>query len=202
MENGNGPDRLGPPAGELSRRDFVRGAAATGLVVVGAGYVKPSLKLAGVTRLTSATSTPPPPPPTVSLHGCTPGFWGNSGANGTAAGVAWWDQSADPQWGTSGGLGTNPFSHGTLFNSFFTPHTALAGLTMWNIVSGGAGSVAAQQAGRQLIAAYLNAAFGSYQYTTTQLRTMWTAAVAGGNTALGTLATLLDATNLSCDGGA
>jgi hypothetical protein len=43
---------------DLSRRDFVRGAAATGLVVVGAGYVKPALKLAGTTKLASATSRP------------------------------------------------------------------------------------------------------------------------------------------------
>jgi hypothetical protein len=43
---------------DLSRRDFMRGAAATGLVVVGAGYVKPALKLAGTTKLASATSHP------------------------------------------------------------------------------------------------------------------------------------------------
>jgi hypothetical protein len=43
---------------ELSRRDFVRGAAATGLVVMGAGYAKPVLKLAGTTKLASATSHP------------------------------------------------------------------------------------------------------------------------------------------------
>ncbi len=45
--------------GDLSRREFVRGAAATGLAVIGASYAKPTLKLAGVTRLASATSNPP-----------------------------------------------------------------------------------------------------------------------------------------------
>ena len=43
----------------LGRREFMRGAAATGIAVVGSGYLKPTLKLAGVTRLTSAASAPP-----------------------------------------------------------------------------------------------------------------------------------------------
>jgi hypothetical protein len=43
----------------ISRRDFMQGAAATGLVMVGSGYVKPALKLAGVTRLASTASAPP-----------------------------------------------------------------------------------------------------------------------------------------------
>jgi hypothetical protein len=52
-------DRAAIADGELSRREFVRGAAVTGLIVVGGGYVKPVLKRAGVTQLSAATSVPP-----------------------------------------------------------------------------------------------------------------------------------------------
>jgi hypothetical protein len=52
-------ERQDPPKEtDLSRRDFMRGAAATGLVVVGGGYVKPALKLAGTANLASTTSRP------------------------------------------------------------------------------------------------------------------------------------------------
>jgi len=198
VEDGVKPNLSDTADGEISRRDFVRGAAATGLVVVGGGYVKPALKLAGVTRLASATSTPPPPI-TSGAHGCTPGFWGNNGATGAAGGVAWWNTASDPQWTSNGGAGSNPFTHTTLFNSFFAPHARLAGVTMWDLVNGSGGPDPARQAGRQLIAAYLNASFGAYTFSTTQLRTMWSGAVAGGDPALRALATLLDDTNTRCD---
>jgi hypothetical protein len=58
VEDNLKPERAERADGELSRRDFVRGAAATGLIVVGAGYVKPVLKHAGVTQLSGATSIP------------------------------------------------------------------------------------------------------------------------------------------------
>lgn len=46
-------------AGELSRRDLLRGTAAAGIVVGADSYVKPTLRLLGVTRLNAAASTLP-----------------------------------------------------------------------------------------------------------------------------------------------
>jgi hypothetical protein len=183
---------------EITRRDFVRGAAATGIVIGGAEYVKPALRLLGVSRLESAASAPTTGggiPPAVS-HGCTPGFWANNGGGG---GVAWWSSVNDAQWGANGGRGTNPFSHATLFNSFFTPNPALAGMTMWDVANGGGGPIPATPCAAQLVAAYLNASFGSFPFSTSQLSTMWSAATAGGTATLRTLQTLLDTTNNQCD---
>lgn len=208
MTNGMSTPAKAAGEGDLTRRDFVRGAAVTGIVVGGSEYVKPMLKLVGVTRLASATSVPPvettvvPPPvttPTVARHGCTPGFWSNNGTS-RAAGGGWWDAASDPQWAAAGGHGTNPFTHTTLFNSFFAPQTRLAGLTMFAILNGG-GSDVARRTARQLIAAYLNASFGPYAHTPAQLRSMWSAAVAGGNVTLRTLNELLDDTNSECNAG-
>jgi len=185
---------------ELTRRDFVKGAAATGIVVAGADYMKPTLRVLGISRLGAAASAPTTGggiPPSAQ-HGCTPGFWANNGGGG---GVSWWNGTNDAQWSANGGQGANPFSHGTSFNSFFTPNSSLAGSSMWDIASGGGGSDPAQACARQLVAAYLNASFGGgYPYTTNQLRTMWTTATGGGTSGLRDLQTLLDRTNNACDG--
>ena len=82
MDSEAGPERREGQDSELSRRDFVRGAAATGLFVVGAGYAKPALKLAGVTRLSAATSNPPrrrPPGDTSDDDGDSGNHNGDSG---------------------------------------------------------------------------------------------------------------------------
>ena len=186
---------------ELSRRDFMRGAAAAGVVIGADDYVKPTLKMLGVSRLAAAASTPPPPPPPQESpkKGCTPGFWGNNSSDGQGGGVPWWDTSSDPEWAANGGSGTNPFSQSTLFTPFFTSHPLLVGVTMWVAVNGGGGSHPAEKAARQLVAAYLNASFGAYTFTRAQLSSMWTQAVSGGNSALNALSTLLDATNNACD---
>jgi hypothetical protein len=188
---------------EISRREFMKGAAAAGVVIGADEYVKPTLKMLGVSRLASAASTPPPPPPPppqeTPKKGCTPGFWGNNSSNGQGGGVSWWNTSSDPDWSANGAGGTQPFSHGTLFTSVFTSHALLVGATMWDVVNGGGGEQPARRAARQLVAAYLNASFGSYAYTRNQLRTMWTNAVQGGNSALNQLNVLLDTTNNACD---
>lgn len=189
----------------LSRRDFMKGATVAGVVIGADEYVKPTLKMLGVTRLVAAASTPPPvlpPPPNGSPRkGCTPGFWGNNSSDGQGGGVEWWNAASDPQWSASGGTGTNPFHHNTAFSPFFTAHSQLAGYTMWDAVNGGGGSQAARRAARQLVAAYLNASFGGgYPFTRSQLSSMWTQAVSGGNGALNALNGLLDATNNACDG--
>jgi hypothetical protein len=183
---------------ELTRRDFVKGAAAAGIVVGGA-YMKPALKVLGVARLAAAASIPPQLPPPSPGHGCTPGFWANNSSRWQGGGVLWWDTSPDAQWTSFGGLGNPPFIRTTLFNSFFTPNTNLAGLTMWDVANGGGGNDAAHRAGRQLVAAYLNAAFGSFPYTTVQLRSMWTSATNGGNGTLNALEQTLNTANMTCD---
>ena len=137
---------------ELSRRDFMKGAAAAGVVIGADEYVKPTLKMLGVSRLAAAASTPPPPPPPPHedpKKGCTPGFWGNNSSTGEGGGVEWWDTSSDPQWGANGGSGTNPFSHGTSFTPFFTSHPLMVGATMWEAVNGGGGEQPARKAARR-----------------------------------------------------
>jgi hypothetical protein len=108
--------------------------------------------------------------------GCTPGFWqGGFGAD-------LWDAVDDPDWTDAGGLGTNPFIHTTLFNDFFTPYVPLNGKTMLEIVGTGGGSQWYRKAARDVVAAYLNASFGTgYPYTTTQIEDMWTDAVNAGD---------------------
>jgi hypothetical protein len=187
----------------VSRRDFMKGATVAGVVIGADEYVKPTLKMLGVTRLVAAASTPPvlPPPPNGSpSKGCTPGFWGNNSSTGQGGGVEWWNAASDAQWAAHGGAGSNPFHHNTAFTSFFTSHPLLVGLTMWTVVNGGGGSQPPLRAARQLVAAYLNASFGAYTFTPSQLSSMWTQAVSGGNSALNALNTLLDATNNACDG--
>jgi hypothetical protein len=196
---------------KLSRRQVVRGTAAATGGLLAASYVKPSLRAFGVSAAFAIGSptgsppgSPPPPPPSGGLKGCTPGFWGNEG-NMNAGGHGYWDVPNDPNWPQAQqvlGLPqtTNPFYWGTMFNSFFTPHADLNGRVMYKLGSKADGTIdanggtAAQKAARMLVAAYLNAAFGlNYQYTTTQLKTMWTNAVANGN--FSTLHTQLDTAN-------
>lgn len=170
---------------EMGRREFIKSSAAA-VVLIGTGdYTKPVLRSLGFARGQSLISPVPP-------SGLTPGFWGNSGSAG-AAGNDWWDTVNDPQWPVGG---TNPFTHDTLFNDFFEDHAALAGMTMWQVVNSGGGSVAALKAGRQLVAAYLNATLNStYPFTQAGLQSMWSNALAGGNSSLLALQSLLDAAN-------
>jgi hypothetical protein len=109
-------------------------------------------------------------------QGCTPGFWQGG------LGVTLWNQTNDPDWAAHGGVGTNPFTTSTLFDSFFTPYSGVqgstAGKTMLDFVGTGGGSKPAEKAARAVVAAYLNASFGlDYPFTTTQISTMWTNAV-------------------------
>ncbi len=113
--------------------------------------------------------------------------------------MEWWETASDPQWTANGGNGTNPFIHTTPFTPFFASHPLLTTTTMWDVVNGGGGSQPAWRAARQLVAAYLNASFGTYAFTRSQLSSMWTQAVLGGNDDLNALNVLLDATNTACD---
>ena len=116
------------------------------------------------------TNTPP-------LHGCTPGFW--QGGTGSLL----WNQVSDPDWVTAGGAGTNPFIHTMLFNDFFTSHSNLDGLTMFDLVSTGGGPDLVRKTARMLVAGYLNASFGlNFGFTPQQLEDSWTAFVNGGGT--------------------
>jgi uncharacterized repeat protein (TIGR01451 family) len=102
-------------------------------------------------------------------EGCTPGFWQGG------AGSQLWDEANDPDWD---GNGTNPFTHDTLFNSFFTLHANLAGLTMFDIVGTGGGSDPVRKAARDVVAAYLNASYGvDIGLTTDDIEDLWTDAV-------------------------
>jgi len=112
----------------------------------------------------------------VPLQGCTPGFWqGGPDQKEDHAGGQWlWNEVNDPQWTASGGMGTNPYIHTTLFNDFFTPYPGLDGYTMMDLVNTGGTSYNPQKAGRSLVAAYLNASWGmGYAYTTTELAQLW-----------------------------
>ena len=125
------------------------------------------------------------------LVGCTPGFW-----QGRNNGSQLWNTQPDAEWTANGGTGAPPFVHGTQFNSFFTSHAALSGMTMMDLVGSGGGKVNAQKAARSLVAAYLNTAAGlNTGYTLPVLAARWTAAVAGGDAALLALHTELDAAN-------
>jgi uncharacterized repeat protein (TIGR01451 family) len=110
-------------------------------------------------------------------QGCTPGFWQGG------AGALLWDGIDDPAW--------VPFTHDTLFNTFFSDVTddRLNDLTMFDIVGTGGGSDWARKAARDMVAAYLNeSAFpaGYPAASLAALEAMWYDAVAGGDTALAT----------------
>ncbi|MDO8613298.1 MAG: SpaA isopeptide-forming pilin-related protein [Dehalococcoidia bacterium] len=133
-------------------------------------------------------------------EGCTPGFWQGG------AGSVLWNTSPDAQWTAAGGVGNPPFIHTTLFNSFFTPHSGLAGLSMFDLVSTGGGSDNFRKAARSLVAAYLNASFGlDYPFNTATLIAMWNAANDGDDSDGEFLAlhtTLNTANQLGCPLGA
>ncbi len=133
--------------------------------------------------------------PQGSNQGCTPGFWSGG------VGLQLWNTSPDAQWIAAGGLGDPPYIQTRLFNTFFTPHSSLVGLTMLQLVGTGGTSNVVRMAARDLVGAYLNASFGlSYPFTPVQLRAMWTAAVNNGSTsAFRQLHNTLDAANrLGC----
>lgn len=120
----------------------------------------------------------------VPCEGCTPGFW--QGGNGSQL---WNDPSVfdggtgDPDWP---GVLPQPFSHDTLFNDFFSDVTdpALDGKTMWDMVYGGGGSIWAEKAARDMVAAYLNESAFPDTYPADSLADLeaeWYAAVAGGD---------------------
>jgi hypothetical protein len=130
------------------------------------------------------------------LQGCTPGFWQGGSAGGQAGGRWLWDEVDDPDWVSSGGVPFNPYIHTTDFDVFFGG-PASAG-DMWYYVNPDQWSVNDDyhKAARSLTAAYLNAAWGmNYPYTTTELKTMWAAAVSSGDFLA--LHSLLDAANNS-----
>lgn len=139
---------------------------------------------------TSTVASPACEPPPLTPAGCTPGFW--QGGNGGKL----WNTANDPQWK---GNGVQPFTQATLFNSFFTSHPALNGLTMIDLVGTGGGPIPARKAARDLVAAYLNTTYwGGYPWSQAELAAKWTAAVAGGDAALMALHTELDAANNRC----
>jgi hypothetical protein len=94
--------------------------------------------------------------------------------------VTLWNQGPpDPDWALHGGLGTNPYRTTRLFNSFFTPVSSLNGKTMLDLVGTGGGSSPPRKAARDVVAAYLNSAFGmNFPYTPPQVAGLWSDAVA------------------------
>lgn len=162
-----------------SRRQFVKGTSAATGALLAAGYVKPDLRSFGIPTALAVS-------PGLTLGPLTPGSWANSG-DPNAGTKELWDDPNDP---------FVPFTQTTQFNSFFTAHPNLAGLTMYEVANQGGGSDPVKKAGRSLVAAYLNASIGSYPYTTAQLANMWNAAVAtGSKEAFLQLHELLDAAN-------
>ncbi len=116
----------------------------------------------------------------IPIQGCTPGFWQGG------AGSQLWNEVNDPQW-TYGGV--NPYIHTTLFNDFFnvTTDSRLNGLTMMDLVGSGGTSDPAVKAARDMVAAYLNESAFPADFpanSLADLKAMWYAAVAGGDTAL------------------
>jgi hypothetical protein len=131
------------------------------------------------------------------LEGCTPGFWQGGNDFGTAGGRWLWNEMNDLQWLASGGMGTNPYMWTTSFSPFFTAYSPyMDPFDMMTLVGNGAGPDDYQKAGRDLVAAYLNASWGmNYPYTAAQLSQMWADAVASGDFI--SLHLLLDAANNS-----
>jgi hypothetical protein len=107
------------------------------------------------------------------FEGCTPGGWRGGNLQDK------WNQDGDPDWDPAQ---LNPFSHGTLFNDYFTLWGSLDTLTMFDLVAKGGGKDTARKAARSLVAAYLNASHAGINYpkTIAELETMWNDAVASG----------------------
>jgi hypothetical protein len=190
---------------ETGRRAFLKGTAASAVVIVGSGdYVKPALRFLGVARGQAIVSPIPEregekkeekeekekDEKDAGRHSSS--FWmGKSGEDADD----WWSESNDAGWGQHGGRGTNPFQHATQFSPFFTAHGQLQNMTMWAVLDGSGGS-SARKAARELVAAYLNASFDRrYPFTQATLKAMWTTAVNHGDRALDALRSLLRATN-------
>lgn len=129
------------------------------------------------------------------LEGCTPGFWQGGSSGGQAGGQWLWNQVNDPDWVASEGIPYNPYIHTTAFCAEFGCGNSG---DMWYYVNPSMWLVNDDfhKAARSLTAAYLNASWGmNYPYTTTELKAMWTTALAQGK--LLDLHNLLDAANNS-----
>ena len=176
-----------------SRRDFMKGATVAGVVIGADEYVKPTLKMLGVTRLVAAASTPPPvlpPPPPQSGKGCTPDFGGTTARVAKAAG---WNG------GMRRPMRSGPPTAGVVRTRSTTTHHSRRSSRPTRSLSAprcGPSSTAAADRSRrgvprgQLVAAYLNASYGGYSFTPSQLSSMWSQAVSGGNSTLNALSTL------------
>ena len=158
-----------PGSGIADNTGFTQTPSSTGLFAFNATYN-------GDPNYPARTSACEPLEVVPPDEACTPGFWRGGFGN------TLWNTVSDPDWTANGGDGNNPFIHTTLFNSFFAPHSSLAGLTMFDLVSTGGGPIIQRATARFLVAAYLNAAFGVNQgFTTAGLIAAWAAAVAMPN---------------------
>jgi hypothetical protein len=118
-------------------------------------------------------------------QGCTPGFWqgGPDKVDPNVGGARLWDVVDDPDWTASGGNGTNPFTHDTLFSVVFVASepTPADNLTMFELIDTGGGSDDWRKLARDVVAAYLNASWGmAYAYTPEEIAGIWAQAVADG----------------------
>ena len=125
------------------------------------------------------------------IDACTPGFW--QGGRGAEL----WQVASDSDW--KGRL-AQPFNHATSFNSVFTSHSAMKSETMLSTIMNGGTEVAANKAGRSLVAGYLNTSYKTgYPWSQQQLKDKWTAAVKSGDAALLALHEELDRANNDFD---
>lgn len=166
----NGCSSLANSASCSFTKDYTPTAAnETGLTNTVIAHYHPQGFSNDITHQASDTCYVMPAP-----EGCTPGFWQGG------AGSKLWNQVNDPHWRNGGGDGTNPYIHTTLFNSFFTAHPGLDGMTMLALVSTGGTEYEPQKAARNVVAAYLNASWGmNFGYGTTAIMGMWNSAVTG-----------------------
>jgi hypothetical protein len=188
------------------RRTFVKGASAVAVGAVGSMYVKPELRSLGVVAAyaSSAITVGPPPKPGTGT-GYTPGIWSNSGGGGLQS--LWTGSLSNPDWLAAHAAGTavdasNPFYTTESFTPFFNSVATLDGVAYTGVlhngstsnvnlldmlqVSDGGSSDIVQKAGREMVAAYLNAAYlgaPPYPYTEAQLLAMWNNTAADSTTA-------------------
>ncbi len=170
----------------VTRRRFLRGATATTGALVASTYVKPGMHALGLPAAYALVSAPTTSDDPV-LDTATLEYWASS-ENIDAEGTNLWDMTSDEEWTAAGGIGTNPYIHTTVFNSFFTSYTPFGLLTMLELANNGVSGYddevvqAAVKAARNLVAAYLNASFyGSgpdgYPLSVEELQQMWEDAV-------------------------